>query len=86
MTKERLGYLIEQCFRRRRMNGETPYYREVAEFFQVKPITLRRWLQGKAPIPRSVEVVFETFHAFPEDVTAKAVDNANGGVDEGSKA
>ena len=68
------------------MNGETPYYREVAEFFEVSPITLRRWLTGKAPIPRPVEVVFETFHAFPDQVTAEAVDNAIRGVDEGSKA
>ena len=86
MTPERLGYLIEQCFRRRRMNGETPHLHEVAKFFDVSPATLRRWLNGSTPIPRPIEVVFETFHAFPDDVNSKAVDNANGGVDDGSKA
>ena len=66
MTPERLNELIEECFRRRRMEGLPYSYANVARFLGVTPMTLRRWLQGKAPIPRSVEIVMEIFHDWPE--------------------
>jgi hypothetical protein len=66
MTPERLNCLIDECFRRRRMAGLPYSYANVAGFLGVTPITLRRWLQGKAPIPRAVEIVMEIFHDWPE--------------------
>lgn len=66
MTHDRLNELIEECFRRRRMEGLPCSYTSVAGFLGVTPMTLRRWREGEAPIPRSVEIVMEIFHDFPE--------------------
>jgi hypothetical protein len=71
MTKERLNYLISIC--KHRQGGETEHYHRVAAFLGVKPVTLRRWLSGERPAPRTVEVIMEIFHFWPE-VTAEAVD------------
>jgi transcriptional regulator with XRE-family HTH domain len=66
MEPERLAHLIESCFQRRR-RAKLPYsYANVARFLGVTPMTLRRWLRGDAPIPRSVEIVMEIMHENPE--------------------
>lgn len=75
MTPERLRLLIdEDCLRRRRRGGRAATYRGIARFLGVQPITLRRWLRGQRPVPRSIEVIFEILHGWPE-VTSEAVDN-----------
>jgi transcriptional regulator with XRE-family HTH domain len=75
MDAARLNYVIDQCLRRRRREGQpTLAYAEVARFLGVQPITLRRWLSGERPVPRQVEIIFEIFHGWPE-VRAGAVDN-----------
>jgi hypothetical protein len=55
------------------MEAQAAHYQDIARFLGVEPITLRRWLRGKRPIPRAVEVVMEIFHHWPE-VRAEAVD------------
>jgi hypothetical protein len=81
MTPERLNYLIEGKLRRRRKAGQAAHYADIARFLGVEPITLRRWLKGRRPIPRAVEVVMEIFHRWPE-VTAELVDEAIRARDE----
>ena len=73
MTAARLGYVIEQCLRQRRREGAPLFHAEIARFLGVQPITLRRWLKGERPVPRTVEVIFEILHAWPE-ISAEAVD------------
>jgi transcriptional regulator with XRE-family HTH domain len=53
---------------RRRREGKAAHYRELARFLGVEPITLRRWLSGERPIPRTVEVVMEMYDAYPEEM------------------
>jgi hypothetical protein len=86
VTPERLNFLIESCFRhqrgRAREDLET-HYVNIARFFGVDPLTLRRWRRGEKPIPRPVEVVMEIFHAYPQ-VTADAVNNVIRVRDDGA--
>ena len=73
MTKERLGFVIEHCFRGRRREDQPLFYAEIARWLGVEPITLRRWLNGERPVPRQVEIIFTILH-FWSEVTAEAVD------------
>jgi len=73
MTPERLAFLINHCFRRRRRDSLTAYQRDIARFLGITPHTLRRYLTGKQPIPRQVEVILEIFHHYPA-ITADVVD------------
>jgi hypothetical protein len=72
--------LVEQCFRRKRARGQAGeggvegHYAQLARFLGVEPITLRRWRTGERPIPRQVEIIMETFNAYPQ-VTADAINN-----------
>lgn len=66
MTPERLSFLINECFQRRRRLGLPYSYGNVAWFLGVTPMTLRRWLKGEQPIPRSVGILMEIMHDFPE--------------------
>jgi hypothetical protein len=84
MTKERLNYVIEHCFRGRRREDLPLHYDQIAKFFEVSPLTLRRWLRGERPIPRPVEIVMEIFHFWPE-IRAEAVDKVIQARDEGSR-
>lgn len=73
MTPERLEFIIRHCFRLRRKASLSAHYIDIARFLHVTPITLRRWLSGERPIPRSVEIIFEIFHSWPE-IDAPTVD------------
>lgn len=73
MTKERLAYVIEHCFRGRRREDLPLFYADIARWLGVTPITLRRWLSGERPVPRQTEIIFEILHFWPE-VRAEAVD------------
>ena len=73
MTAERFSDLIEHCVRQNRIESREAHYRDMARFFGVEPITLRRWLTGASPVPRQVEIIMEIFHRWPE-VTAEKVD------------
>jgi hypothetical protein len=66
MTKERLRFVIEQCYLRQRLAGHPARYVDTARFLGVTPITLRRWLRGERPVPRQVEIILEIFHEWPE--------------------
>jgi hypothetical protein len=85
MTPERFKVLVEQCLARKRgrggPDGVEAHYSDIARFFGVDPLTMRRWRTGKTPIPRPVEVVMEIFHAYPQ-VTADAVNNVIHARDE----
>jgi hypothetical protein len=85
MTPERLSYLIDDCLRVRRKQSLTAFHKDIARFFEVEPVTVRRWLRGERPIPREVEIVMEIFHAWPE-VTAEGVEEAIKRRDGASKA
>jgi hypothetical protein len=85
MTPERLRYLIDDCLRVRRKQSLNAFLEDIARFFEIKPITLRRWLRGQRPIPRGVEIVLEIFQAWPE-VTAESVDEVIKQRDGASKA
>jgi hypothetical protein len=74
MTPERMNYVMEVAFRRRRQESLPAYYAHCARFLGVQPITLRRWMRGERPIPRMVEVIMEIFHAWPDVVGPQAVD------------
>ena len=65
MTKDRLRFVIEQCYLRERLAGRPARYEGTAQFLGVRPITLRRWLRGERPIPRQVEIILEIFHEWP---------------------
>jgi hypothetical protein len=85
MTPERLNFLIETTFRRRRGDREA-HYAGLARFFEVDVQTLRRWRTGDRPIPRAVEIVMEIFHHHPQ-ITADSVNNMIAARDdEASKA
>jgi hypothetical protein len=71
MTPQRLDFIIDDCFRHRRKAARSAHYQDIARFLQVEPITLRRWRSGERPIPRTVEIIFEIFHAWPEVDAAK---------------
>jgi hypothetical protein len=73
MTPERLAFLIDHCFRRRRRDSLTAYQRDIASFLGITPHTLRRYLTGARPIPRQVEVILEILHHYPA-ITADVVD------------
>ena len=73
MTPERLAFLINHCFRRRGRDLLIAYRRDVARFLGITPRTLRRYLTGKQPIPRQIEVILEILHHYPA-ITAEAVD------------
>jgi hypothetical protein len=75
MTAERLSAVIDHCFRVRRLGNRAAHYRDIASFLGVHRSTLLRWLNGKQPIPRPVEVIFEIFAHWPE-VTAEGVQAA----------
>jgi transcriptional regulator with XRE-family HTH domain len=75
MEARRLSYVIEQCLRRRRREDRPLFQLEIARFLGVQPITLRRWRSGERPVPRTVEIIFEILHNWPE-VSAEAVDKA----------
>ena len=75
MTAERLRFVIEQCYLKRRRAGLSARYEDTAAFLGVTTLTLRRWLRGERPIPRQVEIILEIFHFWPE-ISAEAVDNA----------
>lgn len=83
MTPERLKHFIELCFRERRMENRELFHNEIARHFGVTPLTLRRWLSGERPIPRSVEVGM-TIYRFYKDVRAEAVDKLIQALDEGT--
>jgi transcriptional regulator with XRE-family HTH domain len=72
MTPARLSEVIEHCFRVRRKSDLSAFYRDIAAFLGVDPATLRRWLHGEAPIPSTVDILFEIFAHWPE-VTAGEV-------------
>jgi transcriptional regulator with XRE-family HTH domain len=73
MTKERLRFVIEHCYRRHRIEGDPARYEDTARFLGVTPMTLRRWLRGERPVPRWAAVILEIFHHLPE-IDGKAVD------------
>ena len=73
MTKERLSYVIEHCFRGRRRQDRPLFYAEIARWLGVTPITLRRWLRGERPVPRQAEIIFTILGGWPQ-VRAEAVD------------
>jgi hypothetical protein len=85
MTPERLNWLIDRCFEAHGGGGKAAHYRDIARFLEVEPITLRRWLRGRRPIPRHVEIIMEIFFAFPE-VTAAGVEAAMRRRDGGREA
>lgn len=85
MTAERFSDLIEHCMRLHRIENREAHYREMARFFGVEPITLRRWLTGASAIPRQVEVIMEIFHTWPE-VRAEKVNAVIMARDEPSRA
>ena len=71
MTPERLNFLIHHCFRSQRKHSLEAHYLSIANFLHVQPVTLRRWLAGKRPIPRQVAIIMEIFHTWPEINAAK---------------
>lgn len=73
MTPERLQFVLEHCFQKRRKEGWAAHYGDTARFLGVSPMTLRRWLKGERPVPRQVEIILEIFHFWPE-VRAELVD------------
>jgi hypothetical protein len=82
--------LVEQCLARKRrrggLDGVEAHYSDIARFLGVDPLTMRRWRTGKTPIPRTVEIIMETFNAYPQ-VTADAINNVISARDaEASKA
>ena len=66
MTKERLRFVIEQCYLRERRAGRPARYEDTARFLRVTTMTLRRWLKGERPVPHQVAVILEIFHEWPE--------------------
>ena len=55
MTAERLAFILQACIRRRRKVSLTAHHQNVA----------RRWLRGKQPVPRQVEIILEIFYHYP---------------------
>jgi hypothetical protein len=80
MTPERMKFLMEAGFRRRRQNGEPAHIEHCARFLHVSPLTVRRWLRGERPIPRPIEIIMEGFHAWPEVFNPQAVDKFDRGA------
>jgi hypothetical protein len=85
MTPGRLNEVIEQCFRLHRIEGREAHYDAIARFLGVQPITLRRWLRGERPVPRTVDVIMTIFQAWPEVVRAEAVDKLIRARDEATR-
>lgn len=76
MTPQRFEMIYREWTRERRERGQgDAHWRDVARFFGVSELTVRRWRSGERPIPRGVEMVLEIFHRWPE-VTAEAVEEA----------
>lgn len=73
MTPARFELLLGHCLQRRRLAGLEAEYSGIAQFFNVTPMTLRRWRSGQTPIPRGVELVMEILEEFPDRVTCSAV-------------
>lgn len=73
MTPERLEFLINLCFRARRKADRSAHFQDIANFLGVAPVTLRRWLAGRRPVPRAVELVLEILYHWPE-ITSEAVE------------
>lgn len=70
MTPERLRFIIESSQQR---SGTTLMeYRQIAAFLDVKPITLRRWLNGERKVPRCVELLFEIHYRWP-NINARTI-------------
>ena len=82
MTAERLRFVIEQCYLKRRKEGTAARYEDTARFLGVTTLTLRRWLRGERPVPRQVAIILEMFHHLPE-IRGEAVDKW---VQEGDRA
>jgi hypothetical protein len=82
MDARRLNDVIVGCLRRGRREDRRIFHAEIARFLGVQPITLRRWLSGERPVPRTVEIIFEIFHHWPE-IGAQAVDNVIAKRDKG---
>jgi hypothetical protein len=77
MTPERLQFLIDDCFKHQRGRPGASleaHYVNIARFLEVDVQTLRRWRVGLRPVPRTVEIVMEIFHHYPQ-VTADGVNN-----------
>jgi hypothetical protein len=73
MTADRFNYLVEHCLRLHRIDNREAFYRNIARWLGVTPITVRRWLRGERPVPRQVEIIFTILDGWPE-VRAEAVD------------
>ena len=78
MTKERLRFVIEQCYLRHRLEGHPARYADTARFLGVTTMTLRRWLRGERPVPHMAAVILEIFHEWPE-VSAERLAEIMGG-------
>lgn len=86
MTPERLVMIYEEGVRERRQRGFGElHWRDIARFFGVRDITVRRWRSGETPIPRAVELVLEIMHGWPE-VTLEGVEAAIRRRDEAAEA
>lgn len=83
MHSGRLNYVIDQCFRKQRIDDREAHLKNISRFLGVQPITLRRWLKGERPVPRQVEIIMTILRFWPE-VTAEAVDKFIQAVDEGT--
>lgn len=67
MDKERLRFVLEQCYLKQRLKGKAARYEDTARYLGVTMTTLRRWLKGERPVPRQVAIILEIFHAYEVD-------------------
>jgi transcriptional regulator with XRE-family HTH domain len=77
MTKERLNFILNACFESKRGRPHSvleAHLKDVAANLGISEVTLRRWRTGQAEIPRSIELLMEVFHNYPQ-VTADALNN-----------